>query len=84
MKVVSNPENITGRAQELLARWGDADTSRVAIEEPNAKVALQPLDPLGEWRLGHSQVLGGVTEVPGVGHRGEEAEVSQQVHRNRI
>ena len=75
--VVERPERAPGLADQELAGGREADLPRGAVEEPGAELGLELADRLGQGRLGDVQALRRSSEVPGLGHRGEAAQVSQ-------
>ena len=72
-ELVREAKQFAGRGQERLATCGDADAAGVAVEETHPQLGLESADSLRQRWLRHAQCAGGVAEVPGVGHRGEEA-----------
>jgi len=63
-------------ASELVGH----DAARVAHQQPAAHQALERRDPAAHHRLRHAEHSGGAGEAPLLGHRGEGAQVQQQVH----
>ena len=63
---------------------GELHPPGVAVEQPHAEVSLEPRDALRQRRLGHPELVGGVSEMQVVAHGDEEAHVPYQVHPANI
>lgn len=72
-----------GRQQRCSGRR-EPDTARATVEEPHTPLPLAPLDALRERRLGHPELVGGMAEVPLLGHGHEVAQVPHEIHGSRV
>jgi hypothetical protein len=59
-KLILKSENISGLLNEHGIDLGRANAARKALTQSNAKLFLQELDLLAEWRLCDAELFGGM------------------------
>ena len=69
----------TARLERLTAEIGELDAVPSAHQELGTEVGLELLKPAGEGGLAHMDLLGGVADRTGIGHRDQRPD-EHQVH----
>src|SRR5690606_36090582 len=70
-------QQLAGIRQQRLPVARQPHRMRVAVDEPPAEAALQPLEMLADGRLAEPQPLGREGEAPRLGHHDEAAELGE-------
>ncbi len=82
-KALEHAEYVLGFAEQDLARPGQGDFSRRAVEQRDADFLLDRLDVRGYRRLGQAQPFGGAGQMPQPGDHDKRAEL-ENVHRRQF
>ena len=66
-------------AERLVPEFGEFDPVPAPNKELPAQIGLELLQPPGQCRLAHVQVLGGIGDRTGIGH-GNERPQQDEIH----
>jgi hypothetical protein len=76
-KLILKSENIPGLFNEPGPDLGRSNAARQTLKQSNAKLFLQVLDLLAEWRLCDAELFGGMCETAVIGDGHEIAQMPQ-------
>ncbi len=76
-RAVSASATIRREGEQRLAGRGERDARRAALEQGGAEVRFEGVNLLTQRRLGHTDPLGRLGEMPDFGHCHEVSELLQ-------